>query len=362
MIHLAKGNLLAHPAAALVNTVNLDGVMGKGIALHFKEQYPENYRRYRAACQSKAIQIGKMFITERNELIGPRWIINFPTKITWRKPSELSYIKTGLVDLVQQVRVLGIQSIALPPLGCGNGGLRWSDVKPLIAAAFADLPEVEVSLFEPTETRTLGMRLGSDAITPARAVIYEAMRLYASLESVCTLIEVQKLGYFLERVAACLQIPSPLQLHFEPNRYGPYADPLRHVMRAMEGSFIACDVALADVSPQTDALRLVANQQDRVHAFFATNVGAPIRHVLEVASQIWKGFETPFGMELLATVDWLQSHNNWQIPANDLVAAVARWPHAEGAARKARIFDDRVLRIADAHLRLTLLAQCSPQD
>jgi O-acetyl-ADP-ribose deacetylase (regulator of RNase III) len=151
MIRFTQGNLLEDSAQALVNTVNTVGIMGKGVALMFKEAYPENFKAYEAACKSKEVQLGKMFVTERRgEMFGPKWIINFPTKADWRFPSKMEWIVQGLEDLRRVVKEKGIKSIALPPLGAGNGGLAWKDVRTKIEASLGELNDVEVILYEPT--------------------------------------------------------------------------------------------------------------------------------------------------------------------------------------------------------------------
>lgn len=156
MFEFKQGNLLEEKAESLVNTVNCVGVMGKGIALQFKQAYPENFRHYEKACKASEVQPGQMFTVATGSLLNPRYIINFPTKRHWRNNSKIEDIKSGLVALVQQVQRLDIRSIAMPALGCGNGGLNWTDVKPLIESAFAQLPDVQVIIFEPlsqTSTR-----------------------------------------------------------------------------------------------------------------------------------------------------------------------------------------------------------------
>ncbi|MDZ8081246.1 MAG: macro domain-containing protein [Nostoc sp. DcaGUA01] len=149
MFEFKQGNLLEEKTEALVNTVNCVGVMGKGIALQFKQAYPENFRLYEQACRVGKVQPGKMFTVATGSLLNPKYIINFPTKRHWRNNSKIEDIQSGLVALVQEVQELGITSIAMPALGCGNGGLNWDEVKPLIESAFAQLPDVQVIIFEP---------------------------------------------------------------------------------------------------------------------------------------------------------------------------------------------------------------------
>lgn len=155
MIEVKQGNLLQEPTEALVNTVNCVGVMGKGIALQFKQAFPENYQEYKKACDAQKVQPGQMFTFATGNLL-PKYIINFPSKRHWQNKSELEDIKTGLTALVAEVQRLQIKSLAIPPLGCGNGGLDWNEVKPLIIEAFSQLPKVQVFLFEPTGTQKSG--------------------------------------------------------------------------------------------------------------------------------------------------------------------------------------------------------------
>lgn len=149
MLHFSHGNLLHAETEAVVNTVNTVGVMGKGIALAFREAYPENFRAYEAACRAGELQVGRMFVTENRSLLGPRWIINFPTKKHWRHPSKLEWVREGLTNLRGVIQELSIRSIALPPLGCGEGGLDWQNVRSLIEETLGDLSEVEVAAYEP---------------------------------------------------------------------------------------------------------------------------------------------------------------------------------------------------------------------
>jgi O-acetyl-ADP-ribose deacetylase (regulator of RNase III) len=151
MLEFKQGNLLEEDANALVNAVNCVGVMGKGIALQFKQAFPENFQQYKKAGDAKEVQPGRMFTVSTGKLFNPKYIINFPTKRHWRDKSKIEDIQTGLKALVAEVQQLGITSIAIPALGCGNGGLDWLEVKPLVESAFVELPEVKAIAFEPTD-------------------------------------------------------------------------------------------------------------------------------------------------------------------------------------------------------------------
>jgi O-acetyl-ADP-ribose deacetylase (regulator of RNase III) len=234
MIETASGNLLRAPVDALVNTVNCVGVMGKGIALQFKQAYPAMFEAYAKAAKGKAIVPGRMFVYETGSLVGPRLVINFPTKRHWKGNSRLEDIDAGLVDLVRVIEAREIRSIAIPPLGAGNGGLDWLVVRPRIAAALESLPDVRVLLFEPrgepvAEERVTGTE--RPPLTVARALFLRLMDLYGIPDYAMTLLEVQKLAYFLQ-VAG-----EPLRLRFERAPYGPYADNLNQVLRRLEGHY-----------------------------------------------------------------------------------------------------------------------------
>jgi len=250
MMKFLQGNLLDAPAEALVNTVNTVGVMGKGIALMFKEAFPENFRAYEAAVKRDEVRVGHMFITENRTLEGPQWLVNFPTKKHWRQPSKLEWILEGLKDLRRVVEEKGIRSIALPPLGCGNGGLDWSDVRPEIERELGQLRDVEVWVFEPTgKYQNVAKRSGVMKLTPARALVAEIIRRYWVLEIECTYLEVQKLCWFLERTIHELAVDGPLDLRFAADKYGPYSDRLRHLLNGLDGSYLHCDKRLSDAGP-----------------------------------------------------------------------------------------------------------------
>ena len=199
MLTFITGNLLDSKAEALVNTVNTVGVMGKGIALMFKEAFPDNLAGYEAACKRKEVSVGRMFVTKRANLIGPKFIINFPTKKHWRHSSKMEWIVAGLEDLKRVIVENNIHSVALPPLGSGNGGLEWTAVRPKIEAALGSLDGVDVIVYEPArQYQNVSKRAGVEQLTPARALVVDLVRQYWVLGIECTLLEIQKIAYFLE--------------------------------------------------------------------------------------------------------------------------------------------------------------------
>lgn len=346
MIRFTTGNLLNASAEALVNTVNEVGVMGKGIALMFKERFPQNTREYTAASNAKHVKVGQMLVTETGEL-QPRWIINFPTKRHWRHPSKLEWIDAGLQDFVRVVRELGIKSVALPPLGCGNGGLAWPAVRPLIEAAAQALPDVDVLVFEPTDAYfTVQKSAGVEQLTVARALVVELVRRYVALGADCTILEIQKLAYFLDRSVRRLQLPDVLDLRFAADKFGPYAERLRHLLNNLDGSYLHAQKRLADTGPM-DLIWLEPSKLVRLQEFLDGEEAAPYAAALDEATSLIEGFESPFGMELLGTVDWLLSDQHVRPDVSAVRAALASWPAgADAARRKLTMFDVRVIQLA----------------
>jgi O-acetyl-ADP-ribose deacetylase (regulator of RNase III) len=350
MIRYTQGNLLDAEVEALVNTVNTVGIMGKGIALMFKEAFPENFRLYAAACKRGEVQIGRMFVTERPPLagssLGPRWIINFPTKRHWRDRTRPEWVQAGLADLTRLLQEKAIRSVALPPLGCGNGGLEWSAVRPLIEQALADFPSVEVLVYEPTPRyQNVAKREGVEQLTPARALIAELIRRYWILGIECSMLEVQKLVWFLEREIEARGLDNPLQLDFVAHRYGPYADRLRHLLNGLDGSYLRSDIRIPDAKP-TDVIAFNDTKKERV-ALFLKSDAKPYLDALERTTERIAGFESPLGMELLGTLDWLISREGCHPDLEAIKAGLAAWPGGSQAGeRKLKIFDDRLIGLA----------------
>lgn len=349
-IRFTQGNLLESDAEALVNTVNTVGVMGKGVALMFKEAFPENFKEYEAAARAKALHVGKMFVTHRDAFLGPKWIVNFPTKGHWRYPSRLDWVAQGLDDLRVVIAEKQIRSIALPPLGAGNGGLDWHEVRALMVGKLQGLENVQVIIYEPTrQYQNVAKRSGSEKLTPARAAVAELVRRYAILGMECSLLEVQKLGYFLDRFNRKHKLPE-FDFAFAANRYGPYSDKLKHMLNGLDGSYLHCDKRLADAGP-FEPIRFDEAKRDAVAAYLKSE-GKAHQPALEATSGLIDGFESPLGMELLATVEWLVTVMGTKPTLVDIKAALATWPGGEGSAkRKLSLFDDRIITIALEALR-----------
>jgi O-acetyl-ADP-ribose deacetylase (regulator of RNase III) len=349
MITISHGNLLTAQAQALVNTVNIDGVMGKGIALQFARAFPDILPPYEAACRAGELAPGRVQIIERPGLLQPQFIINFPTKRHWRGKSRLADIDAGLVDLVRVVRERGIRSVAVPPLGCGLGGLAWQDVRPRIEAAFAELPEVEVLLYPPDGAPAPAEppnRTARPKLTAARARVIEVLAAYLGLGYELSLLEVQKLLYFLQTAG------DELKLGYVKHRYGPHADDLRHVLKRFEGHFTQ-GYGDGNDAPDTQ-IELLPDAQALAAAYLAAarDGGDDAARLGRVVALI-EGFESPYGLELLATVHWVSTRES----ARTLDEAIAQ-VHAWSDSKRQRMSHEH---IALAWQRLTELGWIEPR-
>lgn len=340
-IHFGHGDLLAAPVEAVVNTVNTRGVMGKGIALQVKQRWPQVDREYRAACKRGEVILGHMHVVELGGLgDGPLFVINFPTKDHWRSRSRLTDIEAGLVDLRAVIDELGITSVAVPPLGCGNGGLAWDDVKPRIEAELASLPDVDVLIFSPEGAPApADMVTGTTrpAMTATLAGLVRLVDAYWPDILGITDIEVQKLAYFLG-----VRRPA-LGLRYGRGPYGPYCEDLHFVLQRAEGHFLEGygDRSRRPWEPRPlVVLAGAVDEADRVVA-----VESEMGSDLTAVSQLVDGFEGAWGLELLSTVHWVATEEEPAHDPNEARDRIARWSN-----RKNRIFPST--DIEDAWSRL----------
>lgn len=324
MIELRTGNILTADAEALVNTVNCVGIMGRGIALQFKNEFPENFKAYEAACAREEVQPGKMFVFETRTLMNPKFIINFPTKRHWRGKSRIEDIDSGLKALAEEIRNRGIRSIAIPPLGSGLGGLNWADVRPRIEAALRGVKDLNAIIFEPNGAPAATKSREVPNMTPGRAALVALMHRYLGglMDPFVTLLEVHKLMYFMQEAG------EPLRLQYAKAPYGPYAENLRHVLHAVEGHLVS---GYADGGDTPDKqIELVPGAVKDAEAFLNDRQDTLSR--FDRVGKLVDGFETPFGLELLATVHW--------------VAMREKAESVEDAATKVYAWNDRKRRFS----------------
>lgn len=316
MIEFTTGDILQADVEALVNTVNCVGIMGRGIALQFKNAYPKNFKAYEDACARKEVQPGRMFVFETRELTGPRFIINFPTKRHWRGKSRIEDIESGLAALAEEIRKRGIRSIAIPPLGSGLGGLNWADVRPRIAAALRGFDDLQVVVFEPNAAPVPTKSRDVPSMTAGRAALVVLMNRYLAglMDPFVTLIELQKLMYFMQEAGA------PLRLNYIKHIYGPYADNLRHVLTAIEGHLVSGYHDGGDAPDKQ--LELVPSAVQDAERFLADDIET--RRRFDRVGKLVEGFETPFGLELLATVHWVATREG-AIDAETAADRVYAW-------------------------------------
>ena len=319
MIVYKTGDILSEDVEALVNTVNCVGIMGRGIALQFKNAYPDNFRAYAAACKRKEVQPGKMFVFETGRLVNPRYLINFPTKRHWRGKSRMEDIESGLVALVEVIRSRDIRSIAIPPLGSGLGGLCWSEVRPRIEAALGEFKELKAVIFEPRDASInteINHSKGVPKMTSGRAALVGLMSRYLNglLDPFITLLEVHKLIYFMQEAG------EPLKLRFTKSHYGPYAENLRHVLNAVEGHLVS---GYADGGDEPNKhLELIPGAVEDALAFL--RYAAETKARFDKVTELVEGFESPFGLELLSSVHWVISREKVQTE-DDVVTRTYEW-------------------------------------
>jgi O-acetyl-ADP-ribose deacetylase (regulator of RNase III) len=323
------------------------------VALMFKEAFPKNFKSYEAACKQKEVRVGHMFVTETGDLIGPKWIINFPTKQHWRGDSKMEWIDAGLEDLKRVIVEKGIRSIAIPPLESGNGGLKWEEVRPKIEAALGSLGNVSVIVYEPTDQyQNVSKRSGVENLTPARALVAELVRRYWILGIECSLLEIQKLAYFLERSIEKLELKNPLDLRFQADKYGPYAPRLTHLLDGLDGSYLHCGKWIGDAGP-FDVIWFEDSKRDKVAAYLGSGDAKIFVPALEATAELIDGFESPLGVELLATLDWLVQKDGVKADRDSIKAGLKTWTGGEESSeRKQKLFEDRLIDLALQRLSL----------
>lgn len=319
MIEYKIGNILAEDAEAIVNTVNCVGVMGRGIALQFKKAFPENFKSYSKACNRKEVKPGQMFIHDMGGLVNPRYIINFPTKRHWRGKSRMEDVDAGLEALKVDIRQLKIRSIAIPPLGSGLGGLNWADVKQRIENSFSDMDDIRIVVYEPNDVPAADKKVKNIEVpkmTTGRAVLVELVQRYLAglLDPSVTLLEVHKLMYFMQEAG------EPLRLKYTKAHYGPYAENLRHVLIKIEGHLVSGYADGGDIPDKP--LQLVPGAVDDASNFLKEY--PETRKKFDKVTQLVEGFESPYGLELLATVHWVVNNENADT-IEDVVTGVHSW-------------------------------------
>lgn len=335
MIKFKHGNILNDQAEALVNTVNCVGIMGKGIAAQFKRTFPKMFRAYEAACKRGELTPGKMFVVEIEQLGVVKYVINFPTKRHWKGKSKIEDIGSGLEALSAEITKLNIHSIAIPPLGCGLGGLRWADVKPLIVALAERHPDVSFIIYEPDKDahKETVNTATAPRMTPGRAFMIRLMTQYFEglLDTSITLLELHKLVYFIQASG------HDLRMRFSKNLFGPYGENLGKVLEVMENHYIS-GYEDGGNAPGKE-LRLLPGAIDEAKTYLEQHPEQGNHQTFERVADLVNGFETPFGLELLSTVHWVVVHEN-AVSKKAAVDAIYNWNDRK------RMFTERQIGLA----------------
>ena len=324
----ATGNLLEAEADALVNTVNTVGVMGKGIALQFKNAYPAMFKAYAKACKQGEVRLGEVWVYDAGQITHPRWVVNFPTKGHWRSKSRMRDIEAGLEDLRRVIKELGITSIALPPLGCGNGGLDWAEVRPLIEHGLDGL-DVEVLVYAPRRhqrRRTWWLPQSAQRSRRARPPWWQR-RTGTTLTG-----SARRSSRSRSSCISSRRLANRFSSDTRHRSTVPYADNLRHVLKALEGHHLRGFGDGSKKVKEAEPIEVLPGAAEEAETALAQNqkIGERLSRVLTLA----EGYETPYGMELLATVHWAMTRD--VADPDDLDAVVERvqsWNR-----RKARMF------------------------
>jgi O-acetyl-ADP-ribose deacetylase (regulator of RNase III) len=339
LIRYTKGNLLAAPAQALVNTVNTVGVMGKGIALLFKEAFPENFRRYAQACARGELTPGKLLVNTEHTLNGDRIIINFPTKTEWYQKSSYAYIESGLRELARIIEAEGIRSIALPPLGCGNGGLKWDRVKELIEQ-YLGHSFAEILVFEPQESIRAALAVSDREVklTPARAMIVYSLFRYESMGEFSSLFAANKLAYFLQRMG------ERLKLKFTPHHYGPYSPQVGHVLYHINGKFLR-GLEEKDAGP-FDTLTLNYDAYSELEKYVRNELTYEQQLRLSGLENLVDGFDSTLALETLSSVDFILNEHPFY-SSDEVHRAIGKWSERKKSLIKREFVDLAKQRLSE---------------
>lgn len=335
MITFKVGNIIESQTEALVNTVNTVGIMGKGIALAFRKAFPNVYDEYLKAVNSSEIVIGKVQVVE-TKFISPVYVINFPTKKHWRHPSKIEYIESGLKSLVNVISSYNIKSISIPPLGCGNGKLDWKEVKPLMLKYLNPLQEeIDIIIYEPGYSDQKMTKKDYVELTAPRAMLIYLLKHYQVLGYSANLLVAQKLAYFLQRFG------EPLNLIYEKGHYGPYAHRLLHLMKFLNGYYLWFKEE--NNKPGT-TVNLDISNYPKVKEYFEKNVSDEQKSRVNMVIDFINGYESPYGLELLATVDFV-IQNIGKTDQKQVKEAIYSW-----TTRKKSLMKTYHIEIATKHI------------
>lgn len=333
------GDMFQESAEAIVNTVNCVGVMGKGVALEFKHRWPENFKAYKRLCDSQQLRPGKVYVHQVGDMLtdGRRFLVNFPTKDHWRAKSKMEFIDTGLDDFIAQILKLKIKSVVMPPLGCGNGGLDWSEVKALLTDKLTPIEGVDFIVFAPggdAQTQSAGIKM-----TFERAVLLKAFNdLAVYFDGYLTRITMQKITYFLQEIGVAFG------LDFKRNEFGPYSADLKDAFESMERQGL-----ISGFTSQERETVVSKAGVELAMSFLQADQLTKANEMIERVSQLVDGYESPYGLELLSSVHYLANHEERK-SVDDIVAALGQWGERKGLKFDAAVVDGAYQRLTEDRL------------
>lgn len=327
-------------AEALVNTVNTVGVMGKGIALQFKEAFLTNTKKYTEVCKAGNFNIGDLLIVrDHNTTVGTKIIVNFPTKKHWRHPSKYEYVEAGLKKLIEVIETENIKSIALPPLGCGNGGLDWEVVREMIEQHLGKL-NVDVFVYKPNDAVKAILQkenaIKQVKLTPFKAQLLYLLFYYEGVGEYSSLFSANKLAYFLRRMG---DKDAPV---FIAHHYGPYSVKIEHALYALNGTYIKGYEQKQ--AKAFESLKLNYHKFDELKAYIKKELDPIKRQRLNNLFNLIEGYQSELSLEILASVDFILSQNP-SYSEQEVFSEIQKWNE-----RKKRLFKKEYVSASYRHL------------
>lgn len=341
MIETVSGDILQSNAEALVNTVNTQGIMGKGIALRFREAFPNNYKIYRENCRLGKLQPGVVLpVWDDNISLGRKLIINFPTKVNWRNPSRYEYIEKGLKALKDLLQKEKIRSVAIPPLGCGQGGLDWKKVKEMIEKELQGL-NTRVYLYEPNpDIKGILQHNKTDhsvQLTPARAALLYSLFSFEKMGESSSLFTANKLAYFLQRKGL------NLRLRFKPYYYGPYSVGVEKLLYQLNGVYLSG--LEQGIAKPFEPLKLNYKRWSDVQFYVNNRMNSEDSLKVTSLLEFLGDFTSELSLEILSTVDFLLFQNP-SASLEDVRKAIGSWN-----LRKRNLFLPHYIENAYFHIK-----------
>lgn len=305
MIEIRRGDLFDADVEALVNPVHCAGIMKRGLCRHFKARFPENTKTYKAACDAGTLRPGDVLVYDRGGLFGdqdrPRYVLNVATKDHWTDSARIADIETGTDAVVEEVRTRDISSVAVPAVGCGGGGLAWTDVRPRLTDSLAALDNsVRTLVYAPRSAGTTPSRdvpEGRPAMTRGRALLLGTLDAYADPDDALRPHAAHNLAYLLQCAG------EDLQLEFDPGPYGLSAPGLTAVLERIDGYFVEG----YDAAHQNASFHLRPSAVVAASDVIAAASGTADR--LQRVQNLLDDVSSDDDLTLIATVLWVLRHD-----------------------------------------------------